>query len=183
LSSISPIRSPDTARAQKLLDRQLQINWPLALEPLVRQCHPLADEICRPLALSYYWSIDQSDGARERGDGRAAGMALKRSERVSTDGRPQQRAEVRTYATDLMFKSPAALGRVYPSLVNHGLRHFGTPEVLRFLDRVIPAHGRVHRLYKGEVETHIKHRPECVRLGPVCRAIRGSMRGPISSPS
>jgi hypothetical protein len=122
-------RIPYLQRAQHLLDRQLQINWPLALEPLVRQCHPLADEICRPLALSYYWSIDQSE-----------------------------------YATDLMFKSPAALGRVYPSLVNHGLRHFGTPEVLRFLDRVIPAHGRVHRLYKGEVETHIKHRPECVRL-------------------
>ena len=119
----------DTRRAQKLLDRQLRINWPLALEPLVKQCHPLADEICRPLALSYYWSIDQSE-----------------------------------YATDLMFKSSSALARIYPSVVNHGLHHFGTPEVLRFLDRAIPAHGRVHRLYKGEVETHIKHRPECVRL-------------------
>lgn len=119
----------DTRRAQQLLDRQLQINWPLALQPLIEQCHPLGEEICRPLALSYYWSIDQSE-----------------------------------YATDLMFKSPAALARIYPSLIRHGLQHFGTPEVLRFLDRVIPAHGRVHRLYKGEVETHIKHRPECVRL-------------------
>lgn len=119
----------DTHRAQKHLDRQLQMNWPVALEPLVRQCHPLAEEICRPLALSYYWSIDQSE-----------------------------------FATDLMFNSPAALARIYPPLVSHGLQHFGTPEVLRFLDRVVPAHGHVHRLYRGEVESHIKHRPECVRL-------------------
>ena len=132
----------DPKRAQKLADRQLRITWPLALQPLVAQCHPLADEICRPLALSYYWSIDQSE-----------------------------------YATDLMFKSATALRQIYPAIVDHGLRHFGTPEVLRFLDRAIPAHGHVHRLYQGEVETHIKHRPrvraaQALCPGQQCEALR-----------
>ena len=119
----------DPARAQQLADRQLRTDWPAQLQPLVAQCHPLAREICAPLALSYYWSMDQTE-----------------------------------FATDLMFKSPAALASIYPTLVDHGIRHFGTPEVLRFLGRSVPAHGHVHRLYKGEVETDLKHRPEGVRL-------------------
>jgi hypothetical protein len=119
----------DAARAQQLADQQLRIAWPAKLAPLLTQCHPLAAEICRPLALSYYWSIDQSE-----------------------------------YATDLMYKSPAALARIYPALVTHGIQHFGTPEVMRFLGRQVPAHGHVHRLYKGEIETDLKHRPEGVRL-------------------
>lgn len=119
----------DPARTQALADRQLRVDWPAKLGPLVAQCHPLAAEICRPLALGYYWSLDQTE-----------------------------------YATDLLFKSPAALARIYPALVAHGVQHFGTPEVLRFLGRTVPAHGHVHRLYKGEVETDLKHRPECVRL-------------------
>lgn len=119
----------DPARAQRLADRQLRIDWPATLQPLVAQCHPLSAEIRRPLALDYYWSLDQTE-----------------------------------YATDLLFKSPAALARIYPALVQHGIQHFGTPEVLRFLGRTVPAHGRVHRRYLGEVETDLKHRPEGVRL-------------------
>lgn len=119
----------EPAHAQKLADRQFHTDWPAKLQPLVAQCHPLAREICAPLALNYYWSMDQSE-----------------------------------FATDLMFKSPAALARIYPALVSHGIQHFGTPEVMRFLGRNVPAHGRVHRLYKGEVETDLKHRPEGVRL-------------------
>lgn len=68
------------------------------------------------------------------------------------------------YATDLMFKSPAALAALYPALVHHGIHHFGTPEVLRFLGRCVPAHGHVHRSYQGEVQTELKHRPEGMRL-------------------
>lgn len=117
------------ARAQRLADKQLHTDWPAQLQPLVAQCHPLAREICAPLALSYYWSMDQTE-----------------------------------FATDLMFKSPAALASIYPALVSHGIQHFGTPEVMRFLGRNVPAHGHVHRLYKGEVETDLKHRPEGVRL-------------------
>lgn len=119
----------DPARAQRLAAQQLHIDWPAKLQPLLAQCHPLAPEICRPLALNYYWSMDQTE-----------------------------------YATDLLFKTPAALAGIYPALVAHGMQHFGTPEVLRFLGRTIPAHGHVHRRFKGEVETELKHRPEGVRL-------------------
>ena len=116
-------------RAQALAQAQLRVHWPTRLQELLSECHPLAAEICRPLAQSYYWSIDQSE-----------------------------------FATDLMFKTPDALAAIYPALVHHGIRHFGTPEVLRFLGRTVPAHGRVHRLYKGEVETGLTHRPEGMRL-------------------
>lgn len=68
------------------------------------------------------------------------------------------------FATDVMFRSPAALAAIYPQLVHHGVRHCGTPEVLRFLGRLVPAHGHVHRGFQGEVETALKHRPEGMRL-------------------
>ena len=119
----------DVARAQALAQAQLRVHWPTKLQALLNACHPLAPEICRPLAQNYYWSIDQSE-----------------------------------YATDLMFKTPDALAAIYPALVHHGIRHFGTPEVLRFLGRHVPAHGRAHRLYKGAVETGLTHRPEGMRL-------------------
>jgi hypothetical protein len=119
----------DPAAAQRLADQQRRTRWAEQLQPLLAQCHPLAAEICRPLALGYYWSMDQTE-----------------------------------YATDLMYKTPGALARVYPALVAHGIQHFGSPEVMRFLGRNIPAHGRVHRRYLGEVETDLKHRPEGVRL-------------------
>jgi hypothetical protein len=119
----------DLARAQRLADEQARAPLVRAMEKLLRECHPLAAEVCRPLGRSYYWSVDQSE-----------------------------------FATDLMFKSPAALAAIYPQLVQHGIQHCGSAEVLRFLGRVVPAHGHVHRLYKGEVETSLQHRPEGVRL-------------------
>jgi hypothetical protein len=119
----------DVARAQALAHQQLRADWPAKLQPLLADCHPLASDICAPLAQNYYWSIDQSE-----------------------------------YATDLMYRTPEALASIYPALVHHGIRHFGTPEVLRFLGRTVPAHGRVHRLYQGQVETGLKHRPEGIRL-------------------
>lgn len=119
----------DPARAQRLADRQLHLDWARALAPLLAECHPLAGEIGRPLGQQYYWSIDQSE-----------------------------------YATDVLFRSPAALAAIYPALVHHGVRHCGTPEVLRFLGRTVPAHGRVHGGFAGEVETQLTHRPEGLRL-------------------
>lgn len=88
----------DPAQAQALAHAQLQSCWPTLLQPLVEQCHPHARELCRPLALAYYWSVSESE-----------------------------------YATDIMFKSPAALARLYPALVRQGINHFGSTDVLRFL--------------------------------------------------
>lgn len=119
----------DLAQAQALARAQLQSHWPALLQPLVEQCHPHAAELCRPLALSYYWSVSESE-----------------------------------YATDVMFKTPAALARLYPALVHQGIQHLGSTDVLRFLGHKTPAHGRVHGNYQGELWSSLKARPEGLRL-------------------
>jgi len=55
----------DVSRAQALARAQLQSCWPKLLQPLVEQCHPHAAELCRPLALSYYWSVSESEYATD----------------------------------------------------------------------------------------------------------------------
>jgi hypothetical protein len=119
----------DVTRAQSLARTQLQSHWPTLLQPLVEQCHPHAVELCQPLALSYYWSVSESE-----------------------------------YATDVMFKSPAALARLYPALVHQGIKPFGSTDVLRFLGQKTQANGRVHGNHQGEVLSSLKHRPEGLRL-------------------
>ena len=115
----------DVPRAQALARAQLQSHWPTLLQPLVAQCHPHATELCRPLALAYYWSVSESE-----------------------------------YATDVMFKTPAALARLYPTLIRQGIQHFGSTDVLRFLGHKTQANGRVHGNHVGEVLSRLKHRPE-----------------------
>jgi hypothetical protein len=68
------------------------------------------------------------------------------------------------YATDVMFKSPATLARLYPALIQQGIRHFGSTDVLRFLGHKTQANGRVHGNHQGEVLSSLKHRPEGLRL-------------------
>jgi hypothetical protein len=68
------------------------------------------------------------------------------------------------YATDVMFKSPEALARLYPSLVQYGIKHFGSTDVLRFLGHKVQANGRVNENYQGQILTSLKHRPEGLRL-------------------
>jgi DNA-binding MarR family transcriptional regulator len=119
----------DQARAQALARAQLQSRWPTLLQPLVEQCHPHATALCRPLALSYYWSVSESE-----------------------------------YATDVMFKSPTTLARLYPALVHQGIKHFGSTDVLRFLGHKVQANGRVHGNHQGEILSSLKHRPEGLRL-------------------
>jgi hypothetical protein len=119
----------DVVKAQALAGAQLQNAWPTLLQPLLEQCHPHAAELCRPLALSYYWSVSESE-----------------------------------YATDVMFKSPAALARLYPALVHHGIQQFGSTDVLRFLGHKVQVNGRVHGNHQGEILSNLKHRPEGLRL-------------------
>jgi len=51
------------------------------------------------------------------------------------------------FATDVMFRDEAALQAVYSALVDHGLRHFQSDNILRFLGR------RTNCLFSGEVKT------------------------------
>jgi hypothetical protein len=70
-------------------------------------------------------------------------------------------ADETEWATDVMFRSHAALAELYPSLIHHAMMTFGSREVMRFLGRTrIPAHGGVDVRFNGEVVTELKMRPE-----------------------
>jgi len=61
------------------------------------------------------------------------------------------------YATDVLFATPARLQAVYPALVDHAVRHFRTPDVLRFL-------GKPCQPQRHEVTTRVQRRVEGVRV-------------------
>jgi hypothetical protein len=62
------------------------------------------------------------------------------------------------WATDIMFRDANTLARIYPALVRHGILTFGSDDVMRFLGR------QPHPRFQGEVVTHLKRRPEGIRL-------------------
>jgi hypothetical protein len=62
------------------------------------------------------------------------------------------------FATDARFRDAASLAAVYPQFVHHGIRSFGSADVLRFLGRRQPSS------FRGEVTSTLKRRPEGVRL-------------------
>jgi hypothetical protein len=68
------------------------------------------------------------------------------------------------WATDLVFADPAALRRLYPLLVRHGMTTLGSPDVLRFLGRQVPASGTVPGTIRAEVTSDMKRRAEGVRI-------------------
>ena len=61
-------------------------------------------------------------------------------------------------ASDLAFKSPAALGDIYPSLVLHAMTTFSSGDVMRFLGR------RIQNDFEGEIVSDFKNRPEGIRV-------------------
>jgi hypothetical protein len=62
------------------------------------------------------------------------------------------------WATDLLFRDPATLAKLYPALVRHAMDHFKSPDVMRFLGR------KEHGNFTGELTTSFKSRPEGVRV-------------------
>ncbi len=70
-------------------------------------------------------------------------------------------AEETEWASDVMFRSPAALARVYPGLVRHAITAFSCEDVLRFLGR----HPKIERYWASDIVITFKTRPEgtCVR--------------------
>jgi len=62
------------------------------------------------------------------------------------------------YATDVLFRSPAALGEIYPKLVQHAISQFSCQDVMRFLGR------RTNDAFNGEASTNVKRRIEGVRI-------------------
>jgi hypothetical protein len=53
------------ALAQRLMDEQLQTDWPSALNDIARLLNPLHDEIFSPSPMDYYWSTYQSEWATD----------------------------------------------------------------------------------------------------------------------
>lgn len=62
------------------------------------------------------------------------------------------------WASDLAFKSPAALAAIYPALALHAVTTFSSGDVMRFLGR------KVHGGFQGEIVTDFKDRPEGIRV-------------------
>lgn len=65
------------------------------------------------------------------------------------------------WATDVMFRSQAALARVFPGLVRHAITAFGCEDVLKFLGRS----PKIQQYRASDIVTTLKTRPEgtCVR--------------------
>ena len=55
----------DVGRAQELMEEQHRTDWPKVLEELVKRCHPVHEEISRPIELGYYWTASQSEYATD----------------------------------------------------------------------------------------------------------------------
>lgn len=55
----------NVGRAQRLMDRQLNTNWPRLLERLVRHVHPSHRTLFGKQPLNYYWSADQTEWATD----------------------------------------------------------------------------------------------------------------------
>jgi hypothetical protein len=55
----------DMGRAQELMEEQHRTDWAKVLEELVKRCHPVHEEISRPIELGYYWTASQSEYASD----------------------------------------------------------------------------------------------------------------------
>lgn len=74
-------------------------------------------------------------------------------------------ADETEWATDVMFRSPAALREQYPSLLRHAMTTFSSSDVMRFLGRTrVPTDGGVDIRFNGQVVTDLRKRPEGIRI-------------------
>jgi len=68
------------------------------------------------------------------------------------------------WASDVMFRSRAALQTVYPQLLRYAITTFDAADVLRFLGQPVPASGKVPHRWRHEVVTNLSERVEGTRL-------------------
>ena len=62
------------------------------------------------------------------------------------------------YATDIMFRSAASLGELYPLLLRHAMFQFSSEEVMRFLQR------GTNIRFAGEASSNLKRRVDGIRV-------------------
>ena len=63
-----------------------------------------------------------------------------------------------------MFKSTGELSALYPSLLHHGLRSFGSHDVMRFLGQRVPLHGNAFGGQKRQIVSDLRGRAEGIRI-------------------
>jgi hypothetical protein len=68
------------------------------------------------------------------------------------------------WASDVMFRSRAALEEIYPPLIRYAVTTFDAVDVLRFLGKPVPASGQVPHRRRHEVVTNLSERVEGRRL-------------------
>ena len=68
------------------------------------------------------------------------------------------------WATDIVFRNPEDLKRLYPLFVHHAMTTFSSPDVLRFLGKRFTAAGHINGHVKAEVTSDLKRRQEGVRI-------------------
>lgn len=68
------------------------------------------------------------------------------------------------WATDVGFRGGVELQRLYPLLVEHAMRSFSSPDVMKFLGHRVTLQGQIHGNFAGEIGTDLKRRVEGVRV-------------------
>lgn len=68
------------------------------------------------------------------------------------------------WASDVLFRAPKRLAKLYPHLLRQAMQTFSSGDVLRFLGQKTTASGDVHGRFAGEVLTELRRRPEGVRI-------------------
>jgi hypothetical protein len=77
---------------------------------------------------------------------------------------PYWSSEQSEWATDIAFRSSDRLAELYPRLVRHAMTTFGSRDVMRFLGKSFQRQPYINGHFKGEVTSHVAHRPEGVRV-------------------
>lgn len=73
-------------------------------------------------------------------------------------------ADQTEWASDVMFKSSDALGRLYPRLLRQSVLSVHSGDVMRFLGSRTPSHRQAHGNFRGQVTSDCRRRPEGVRV-------------------
>lgn len=68
------------------------------------------------------------------------------------------------WATDILFRTPEALGQLYPQLLRHAAYDFQSTDVMRFLGRKLTVKGGIHGRFQGEVVSDVAKRADHLRL-------------------
>jgi hypothetical protein len=68
------------------------------------------------------------------------------------------------WATDVGFRGGMEWKRLFPLLVEHGMLHFSSADVMRFVGHPVTAGGKIHGNFQGEITTDVKRRMEGARV-------------------